>query len=804
MQQDSSAPMTQDCVWHWRNSDFMVSISYSILRLACRSSQASHCLNVPLTAMGHPPRESGNASSSRVVPTFESGNASSAPGPASRRMRTAHERRVRPIVQPPLSPISMPANLPQDSGSDLSSSPCVKRQRQPRQCLAPPFDPDSCGNHLKDGSRTVAPWGKTGRKKLSKLYWDNMCTEEPTIDCVLDFFHWRLDRNGVPMSNKLGKPKNQKKGWWRFPMLPIKSPGNSSGEQWNIAWHGTNFECLYSIVYHDEMLESNQKGHMKANLQGVYCHKAGTSGQAENYMVFKDVFSNGQWWGALLELNVNRAVGRTTGDQWVQPAESVIVQGLWVCGRTHEQMIDSSWFWISPWDPIKEVNPIKIFGEGVAPLRKKREMQARKTEQIGEALTSSLPFYGNPSTQILILEAEKESAAQQGRQHALAGISGAVPDVLDDDNIADNWDTDGGVGPDVDDRDSFRPCPDSDCWSPHYPMCPSCMEAMKQKKARALDGKARWRLPCADSDLSEETLKQMSEDATDVYGTEEYSQLCDLFQGIDSWRDGDKDPIKEYLQSMTDRAHHANALANAWIGRKLRSANAFLQRQLFKLIEELPPTSVDKHNITSQSSARDKWHVVAKLVTQYIGEVRILWPERATWTLCKVDDWEYLSDMWLVRQFRVQLEGEAQDFASSWLTHNAKKHIQAQVRDIASTKRIRPAALWPCWEKQTMRTVAPVTFPKDLWHPMEWRLDGAVTNIGELLLRLGNTQDSFAELNCMKLHLQSDVRLLVRITKRHVKNCWERSIPLRAAHLPFQIDVPCCPHVLICLLMPLR
>jgi hypothetical protein len=248
----------------------------------------------------------------------------------------------------------------------------------------------------------------------------------------------------------------------------------------------------------------------------------------------------------------------------------------------------------------KEINPIKIFGKrGVAPVRAQREMQARKTEQIGEALTSSLPFYGNPSTQILILEAEKESAAQQARQLALAGISGAGPDVLDDDNIADNWDTDGGVEPDVDDTDSFRPCPESDCWSPHYPMCPSCMEAMKQKKARALDVNARWRLPCADSDLSEETLMQMSEDATDVYGTEEHSRLSDLFQDIDRWKDGDKDPIKEYLQSMTDRAHHANALANAWIGRKLRSANAFLQRQLFKLIEELPPTSVDKHNITS-------------------------------------------------------------------------------------------------------------------------------------------------------------------------------------------------------------
>ena len=277
MQQDSSAPMTQDCVWHWRNSDFMVSISYSILRLACRSSQASHCLNVPLTAMGHPPRESGNASSSRVVPTFESGNASSAPGPASRRMRTAHERRVRPIVQPPLSPISMPANLPEDSGSDLSSSPCVKRQRQPlasSSCAhspscAPLFDPGACGNHLKDKSRKGPDvWGKKGRNKLSSSYWANRCREDPIIDFVWEFFQFRHDRNNNPMSNKLGMPEKEPGGWWRIPILSNRSSGESSGGQWKTAWHGTNFPCLYSILYHDEMLESNTEGHIKKGPPG--------------------------------------------------------------------------------------------------------------------------------------------------------------------------------------------------------------------------------------------------------------------------------------------------------------------------------------------------------------------------------------------------------------------------------------------------------------------------------------------------------------------------------------------------------
>jgi hypothetical protein len=134
-----------------------------------------------------------------------------------------------------------------------------------------------------------------------------------------------------------------------------------------------------------------------------------------------------------------------------------------------------------------------------------------------------------------------------------------------------------------------------------------------------------------------------------------------------------------------------------------------------------------------------------------------------------------------VRKFQVQLDGRAKDFASSWLGHRAKNNLEAQVRDIASAKRIHRAALYPCWEKQIMRMVAPVTLPQDLRYPMEWRLDGAVTNIGELLLRLGHTQDSFAGLNCMKLHLQFHVLLVVRITKRH-RNNW----------LGTEHTFPCC------------
>ena len=194
---------------------------------------------------------------------------------------------------------------------------------------------------------------------------------------------------------------------------------------------------------------------MKKDLQGVYCHKPGTSRKAENYLVFENVFSNGHWWGAMLELSVDRAVGKTVGDQWVQPAESVILRALWVCGRTHDQMKDSTCFWVSPWDPKVEVNPSTIFANGVTPLRAKRDMQAFKTEQIGQALTRSLPVYGGPSTETLILEAEREAAALQARQHSLAGTSEAVSasdsqmelDALDDDKTADNRDSDVDLSP---------------------------------------------------------------------------------------------------------------------------------------------------------------------------------------------------------------------------------------------------------------------------------------------------------------------------------------------------------------------
>ena len=63
------------------------------------------------------------------------------------------------------------------------------------------------------------------------------------------------------------------------------------------------------------------------------------------------------------------------------------------------------------------------------------------------------------------------------------------------------------------------------------------------------------------------------------------------------------------------------------------------------------------------------------------------------------------------------------------------------VRKTALEKNIAESALRPCWKKQTMRIVAPVSDPSKVWPPMEWRLHGYVITMGELLLRLGGTKD---------------------------------------------------------------
>ena len=129
----------------------------------------------------------------------------------------------------------------------------------------------------------------------------------------------------------------------------------------------------------------------------------------------------------------------------------------------------------------------------------------------------------------------------------------------------------------------------------------------------------------------------------------------------------------------------------------------------------VPRSSVLKHEIDESTSLEDRWYAVSKLATQAMGEVVLLQPEMATWKLIEVRSEERLAANYLERQFLRNAQEEDQHFASSWLG--------------------------PTAQRQTMRVVAPVSDPEKLWPPMEWRLDGTVTTMGELLLQFGGTRD---------------------------------------------------------------
>ena len=190
---------------------------------------------------------------------------------------------------------------------------------------------------------------------------------------------------------------------------------------------------------------------------------------------------------------------------------------------------------------------------------------------------------------------------------------------------------------------------------------------------------------------------------------------------------------------MSRRSHQANGLANQANG--WRYADQGLRERCAMLIEELPEGSIQKRGIDDGSSEEDRWTAVSKLATQYIGEVVLLQPESATWTLCKVHNCQWLSEERLERQFQVNDKREPADNTSRWIGRSAKDALERQVHTTAIDQGIDQAALWPCWDNQTVRIVAPISKPDASWRAMEWRLDGEVVAIGELLVQLGGTLD---------------------------------------------------------------
>ena len=85
--------------------------------------------------------------------------------------------------------------------------------------------------------------------------------------------------------------------------------GNSTtAADWQVAWHGSKVEALYSTMYYGELFVSDdiEKGHrFREGRPGIYVHSAAFAKKAENYTRFTPLCDDGVMWAAKWEVRVD-------------------------------------------------------------------------------------------------------------------------------------------------------------------------------------------------------------------------------------------------------------------------------------------------------------------------------------------------------------------------------------------------------------------------------------------------------------------------------------------------------------------
>jgi len=240
--------------------------------------------------------------------------------------------------------------------------PAVDSEGVPLFESVPLFDQSANGGPLvwNENSEEVY-WGRKGRKFLS-----DCLPGEVEISRILRFLNVRMDADDRPVLQKLGRPVPHDNDWYRLQWLEMSMEEWQKliAEGWRRAWHGCKFEGLYSILYHNRFIESRSDARgerLLRNMPGVYVHQDKTFGKAEGYARFVNLFGNNVFYAAKFEVLVNRELGVTktvATDQWCQPACSVRIVALWICGRTAAAMHDGDAFSPGVWDPSREGNPL--------------------------------------------------------------------------------------------------------------------------------------------------------------------------------------------------------------------------------------------------------------------------------------------------------------------------------------------------------------------------------------------------------------------------------------------------------------
>jgi len=180
-----------------------------------------------------------------------------------------------------------------------------------------------------------------------------------------------------------------------FPMKSYKEPTRSKREDWRPAFHGTDFNYLYAILYNEEMKASCDGSIGERYFYGcpaVYCHD-GEKGikRIAAYTRFirlmPEGFSSDTFWGCAIELMVDRYQGmkrpdHAKTDQWIQPVRSVMIKAVHVIGYNPKDIYGGTLV-IPEWNSLLEANPVDYKGYLLAAKKSEKEALASNRRWMG-------------------------------------------------------------------------------------------------------------------------------------------------------------------------------------------------------------------------------------------------------------------------------------------------------------------------------------------------------------------------------------------------------------------------------------
>ena len=131
--------------------------------------------------------------------------------------------------------------------------------------------------HWNDPSATIY-WGKKAISLFSQSPWHSSLTETQTLSPFYHFCRCRQSLGGQSIVRRFQSPVSHPHQWYRLQWIPHPNdvPRFAAAADWEVAWHGTKLEALYSTAVYGRLFPSAHitQGHrFFHSFPGIYLHR---------------------------------------------------------------------------------------------------------------------------------------------------------------------------------------------------------------------------------------------------------------------------------------------------------------------------------------------------------------------------------------------------------------------------------------------------------------------------------------------------------------------------------------------------